>query len=124
MNHHFDRSDNVQIFLTGYTELPLYKLGELMNLEDDLLNRLEKINSIRPISGNLGIAKNGEFFWLYYSGMGETNQRKLPASSQKVAKSLIQQKRLRISNKTIALPIFREQREYETVLLKIVVRCN
>lgn len=91
-----------------------------INLEKDFLSTYERITSIKPVPGRLAVAKDGNYYWLYYAGLGQTGYHELPDMEQKIVRLLLKKKELNITDDTYAIPIFGEDSLIGEAIFKII----
>lgn len=95
-----------------------------IDLASDFIQRYIRITTTKPVPGMLGLAKNGDFYWLYYSGMGQTNYHKLSDMHQKIAESLIKEKSLKTTDETRILPVYGKHELIGEIVFNLVHRCS
>ncbi len=79
-----------------------------MDLKNDFIQKFEKLTSMKPVPSSLGAAKDGNYYWLYYAGMGQTEYHKLPDMEQKIAEELCDEGWLKRNGEIFRIPVFGE----------------
>jgi len=92
-----------------------------MSIEEAFSSKFERNTTMKPIPCKLAMGSNGDFYWFYYAGMGETNYHKLPDFEQPIVNSLLAKKTFIISDEVQTISVINEQSLSE-IVFKIITK--
>jgi hypothetical protein len=93
-----------------------------MTPKESSILQYDEYTAAKPIPRRLARAKDGNYYWLYYSGLGETNYHRLPDFEQDLVNTLLEEKVLSVTTTLRKLPTFDEKGNVHVIAFNLLAK--